>query len=102
MSDEALNAHLDMLDAFEKEQGDNYETWLEDKVAKLEAENKALREKAKREMLRAIVAEVDLSKPPTERTYCEGCALPSENAVLIKRLWDYEHQASDERIRDEK
>ena len=29
-------------------------------------------------------------------------ALQAENAVLIKRLWDYEHQASDERIRDEK
>ena len=28
--------------------------------------------------------------------------LEAENAVLIKRLWDYEHQASDERIRDEK
>ena len=28
--------------------------------------------------------------------------LKKENAVLIKRLWDYEHQASDERIRDEK
>lgn len=28
--------------------------------------------------------------------------LEVENAVLIKRLWDYEHQASDERIRDEK
>ena len=28
--------------------------------------------------------------------------LLDENAVLIKRLWDYEHQASDERIRDEK
>ena len=28
--------------------------------------------------------------------------LEAENAVLIKRLCDYEHQASDERIRDEK
>ena len=28
--------------------------------------------------------------------------LQAENAVLIKRLWEYEHQASDERIRDEK
>jgi len=25
-----------------------------------------------------------------------------ENAELTKRLWDYEHQASDARIRDEK
>ena len=28
--------------------------------------------------------------------------IENEHAVLIKRLWDYEHQASDERIRDEK
>jgi len=32
----------------------------------------------------------------------EFAHIEKENAVLIKRLWDYEHQASDERIRDEK
>ena len=35
MSDEALNAHLDWLDKAQ-EQGDDYETWLEGRVARAE------------------------------------------------------------------
>ena len=38
MSDEALNAHLQWMDACAKEQETDYETWLEQKVALLEAE----------------------------------------------------------------
>lgn len=44
MSDEALNAHLDRLDACAKEQEMDYETWLEKQLALLEAENEALSE----------------------------------------------------------
>ena len=39
MSDEALNAHLQWLDDCAEET--DYETWLEGRVAQLEAENKA-------------------------------------------------------------
>ena len=42
MSDEALNAHLQWMDDCDKAQGMDYETWLEGKVALLEAENAAL------------------------------------------------------------
>ena len=55
---------------------------IEQFIVQLEEENEALRKKAKKEMLRAIAAEFDLNKPPTERTYCVGCALPSENDAL--------------------
>ena len=44
MSDEALNAHLQWMDDCDKAQGMDYETWLEGKVALLEAENAALSE----------------------------------------------------------
>ena len=44
MSDEALNNHLQWLEDCEKEQGEDYETWLEKQVALLEAENAALSE----------------------------------------------------------
>ena len=44
------------------------------------------RQRNKREMPRAIAAEFDLSKPPTERTYCVGCTFPSENAALSELL----------------
>ena len=37
MSDEALNVHLDRLEHCEKEQETDYETWLEGRVALLEA-----------------------------------------------------------------
>ena len=37
MSDEALNAHLHWLEHCEKEQETDYETWLEGRVALLEA-----------------------------------------------------------------
>ena len=37
MSDDALNAHLDWLDKCAKEQETDYETWLEGRVALLEA-----------------------------------------------------------------
>ena len=55
-------------------------------VTLLEAENAALGE------LLSRLVDVELERDN----------LMDENAVLIKRLWDYEHQASDERIRDEK
>ena len=42
----------------------------------------------------ALCTKCGYMRPATE--------IEKENAVLIKRLWDYEHQASDERIRDEK
>ena len=42
------------------------------------------------------------SNPDIHQLKSEIANLEAENAVLIKRLWDYEHQASDERIRDEK
>ena len=38
MSDEALNAHLHWLDKCAKEQGDDYETWLENRATQLEEE----------------------------------------------------------------
>ena len=38
MSDEALNVHLDWLEDCEKEQGEDYETWLEKQVAQLKKE----------------------------------------------------------------
>ena len=55
-------------------------------VTLLEAENAALGE------LLSRLVDVELERDN----------LMDENAVLIKRLWDYEHRASDERIRDEK
>ena len=55
-------------------------------VTLLEAENAALGE------LLSRLVDVELERDN----------LMDENAVLTKRLWDYEHQASDERIRDEK
>ena len=41
MSDEALNAHLDWLDKA-NDQGEDYETWLEKRVTKLEEEKAVL------------------------------------------------------------
>ena len=38
MGDDALNAHLDRMDACAKEQETDYETWLEGRVALLESE----------------------------------------------------------------
>ena len=44
MSDEALDKHLQWMDDCDKAQGMDYETWLEERVALLEAENEALSE----------------------------------------------------------
>ena len=43
MSDEALSAHLQWLDDCARAQVVDYETWLEGRVALLEAENAALK-----------------------------------------------------------
>ena len=59
-------------------------------VALLEAEHAALKR------------EYGLLEVTYEEVLKDKGQLLDENAVLIKRLWDYEHQASDERIRDEK
>ena len=46
MSDEALDAHLQWLDDCARAQVMDYETWLEGRVAQLEAENAALKREA--------------------------------------------------------
>jgi len=81
MSDEALNAHLDWLDDCAREQSEHDPLDLASRMF-------TLCDMADSEMVRQWAGEVR--------------ELLKENAVLIKRLWDYEHQASDERIRDEK
>ena len=43
MSDEALDAHLQWLDDCARAQVVDYETWLEGRVAQLEAENETLK-----------------------------------------------------------
>ena len=50
----------------------------------------------------ALKREYGLLEVTYEEVLKDKGQLLDENAVLIKRLWDYEHQASDERIRDEK
>jgi len=74
MSDEALNAHLDWLDACAKET--DYETWLEGRVALLEAENEALSE------LLSPLVDVELERD----------VAMSENQRLTKHVEDYEEE----------
>ena len=73
MSDEALNAHLDWLDKA-LEQNMDYETWLEGRVALLEAENEALSE------LLSPLVDVELERD----------VAMSENQRLTKHVEDYE------------
>ena len=129
MSDEALNAHLDWLDDCAKEQGEDYETWLEKRVAQLEAKKEQLLKEidagttflstriAQLEAELVVAWESDRAARVFNVEYLGRAQkaeaeialkadyikrLENSNAALIKRLWDYEHQASDERIRDEK
>ena len=110
MIDEALNAHLDWLDACAKEQTSEHEhIWFvrpksevvcldlacTGRLANAEA-TAMLNEHA------ALKREYGLLEVTYEEVLKDKGQLHGENAVLIKRLWDYEHQASDERIRDEK
>ena len=76
MSDEALNAHLDWLDACAKEQETDYETWLEGRVAQLEAENNALSE------LLSPLVDVELERD----------IAMSENQRLTKIVEDYKEE----------
>ena len=76
MSDEALNAHLDWLDKCAKEQETDYETWLEGRVALLEAENAALSE------LLSPLVDVELERD----------IAMSENQRLTKIVEDYEEE----------
>ena len=73
MSDEALGAHLQWLDDCAKEQGMDYETWLEGKLAQLETDLA--------KTTRAMQAAIDAG----------GIAM-SENARLTKHVEDYEEE----------
>ena len=86
MSDEALNVHLDWLDKCAKEE--EYEDICGDCGCIMPDDGSPCGCEEEEE---EIALKADYIK-----------RLEAENAVLIKRLWDYEHQASDERIRDEK
>ena len=83
MSDEALNAHLDWLDACAKEQETDYETWLEGRVALLEAENAALSE------LLSPLVDVELERDTLKSALDVAM---SENQRLTKHVEDYEEE----------
>ena len=81
MSDEARDAYLQWLDACAKEQETDYETWLEGRVALLEAENKAakthIREiiettKAQRTEIEELIADLTEAKLECNRLYGIG------------------------------
>ena len=74
MSDEALDAHLQWLDDCARAQVVDYETWLEGRVALLEAENAALSE------LLSPLVDVELERD----------IAMSENQRLTKHVEDYE------------
>ena len=76
MSDEALNAHLQWLDDCARAQVVDYETWLEGRVALLEAENAALSE------LLSPLVDVELERD----------IAMSENQRLTKHVEDYEEE----------
>ena len=62
MSDEALDKHLQWMDDCDKAQGMDYETWLEERVALLEAENEALSE------LLSPLVDVELERDKSKET----------------------------------
>ena len=81
MSDEALNAHLDWLDDCAKET--DYETWLEGRVAQLEAENAALSE------LLSPLVDIELERDTLKSALDVAM---SENQRLTKIVEDYEEE----------
>ena len=76
MSDEARDAHLQWLDDCARAQVVDYETWLEGRVAQLEAENAALSE------LLSPLVDVELERD----------IAMSENQRLTKYVEDYEEE----------
>jgi len=102
MSDEALNAHLQWMDACAKEQETDYETWLEGRVAQLEAENNAakthIREiiettRAQRTEIEELIADLAEAKLECNRLYGIGqdydadlIEARAENAALSELL----------------
>ena len=102
MSDEALNAHLQWLDDCARAQVEDYETWLEGRVAQLEAENNAakthIREiiettKAQRTEIEDLIADLAEAKSECNRLYGIGqdydadlTEARAENAALSELL----------------
>ena len=83
MSDEARDAYLQWLDKCAKEQETDYETWLEGRVAQLEAENAALSE------LLSPLVDVELERDTLKSALDVAM---SENQRLTKHVEDYEEE----------
>ena len=92
MSDEALDKHLQWMDDCDKAQGMDYETWLEERVALLEAENEALSE------LLSPLVDVELERDKLKETIDALIAVYDltqrdvENALM---KWREEEQEDD-------
>ena len=102
MSDEALNAHLHWLDKCAKEQGDDYETWLENRATQLEEELATLTNSL--EMTWGVILQRNPSvgghisyaaERGFEKLETALSIAMSENQRLTKYVEDYEEEIED-------
>ena len=77
MSDEALNAHLQWLDDCARAQVVDYETWLEGRVAQLEAENRAATTH-----IREIIETTNAQRTEIEELLADLAEAREENSAL--------------------